>query len=160
MKAAIESWWKRLSTRERRLVAVMLALLVAVGSWLGVVRPIDLAQEAAEARQARAVEALVAVRTARADLARRGTAAAVPIDEPLLTFVGRSATEAGMPVSRLEGAGGNRVVLAVTAVRAPAFLGWVQRLEVRHGLVVESLEATRNVDSTIAAQATLRRAAD
>lgn len=157
MKAVIETWWRGLSDRERRLVAVMLVLLSIVIAWLGVIRPIDMALDRAQERHARALTALADVRAARADLAQLGQRPTPPLDEPLVTFVGRLASEAGLTLTNLEGQGTDRVALTVTAVRAPAFLGWVQNAEVRHGLVVDSLTATRNDDSTVAVQAVLRR---
>lgn len=159
MTAALLNWWNERSPREQRMLAVMIAVLVAVVAWLGVVRPIGLARDAAEARHARAVVALGKVRElgGRFDALRARPQPA--IDEPLVVFLGRSASEAGLPVERLEAEGSDRAVLTIMAVRPPAVFGWIQRVEVRHGLIVERLSATRNLDTTIAVQATFRRPA-
>lgn len=157
MKAVIETWWRQLSARERRLVSAMLVLLAVILSWLAVVRPLNSALARAEARHASALTALADLRAARADIERLAARPMPPADETLVTFVGRLATEAGMPLERLEGEGGDQVTLTVKAARPPALLGWVQGLEVRHGLIVERLALTRNDDATVSAQATLRR---
>jgi general secretion pathway protein M len=159
MTAALLNWWNERSLREQRLLAVMIAILVGVVAWLGVARPIAMARDAAEMRHARAVAALGKVRelSGRFDALRARPLPA--IDEPLVAFLGRSAGDAGLPVERLEAEGSDRAVLTVMAVRPPAVFGWIQRVEVRHGLIVERLSATRNPDTTIAVQATFRRPA-
>jgi general secretion pathway protein M len=157
MRAMIESWWRERTDRERRLLAVMLTLLAVVVGWLGVVRPLAIAQAEAEARHARAVVALADIRELQAQAERLGARPLLPVDASLVGFLERSAADAGLPVERLEAEGSERAVITVAAVRPAAFFGWAQRLEVRHGLIVDRLSATRNSDSTIAVQATFRR---
>lgn len=158
MMASLQTWWAGRTPREQRLLAVMIALFVFVFVWLGIIRPLGMARDAAEVRHARSVAALAQVRDlgGRLDAQRRRT---LPIDQPLATFLERSATDAGLPVERLEAEGADRAVLTIAAVRPPALFGWIQRVEVRDGLIVERLSATRNPDTTIAVQATFRRPA-
>lgn len=159
MIAAFLHWWNERSLREQRLLAVMIAILVAVVAWLGVARPIAQARDAAETRHARAVVALGEVRELGGRLDALRFRPQPAIDEPLVAFIGRSASDAGLSVERLEAEGSDRAVLTIMAVRPPAVFGWIERVEVRHGLIVEQLSATRNPDSTIALQATFRRPA-
>lgn len=159
MTANLKAWWAERSPREQKLLALMIALLAATIVWFGIVRPLGVARDAAEERHARAVVALGKLRElgGRFDAARgRGV---VPIGEPLVAFLGRDAGDAGLPVERLEAQGSERAVLTIAAVRPPALFGWVQRVEVRHGLIVERLTATRNPDTTIAVQITFRQPA-
>ena len=159
MTASFLAWWNGRSLREQRLLAAMIAMVVIVVAWLGILRPLAAARESAETRHARAVVALGQVRTlgGALDAARQRPTPA--IDEPLVAFLGRSAVDAGLPVERLEAEGTDRAALTIIAVRPPAVFGWIQRVEVRHGLMVERLSATRNPDNTIAIQATFRRPA-
>jgi general secretion pathway protein M len=159
MTPSFLNWWHGRSPREQRLLAVMAALFVIVLVWLGVLRPLAAAREAAEARHAGAVTALGQVREVGARLAAAHGRPTLPIDEPLVAYLGRSAGEAGLPVERLEAQGSDRAVLTVIAARPAAVFGWIQRIEVRDGLLVERLSATRNPDTTIAVQATFRRPA-
>ena len=159
MTTAFLNWWKGRSPREQRLLAVMFALLFAVVAWLGIVRPIAAARDAAEARHARAVVALGKVRELGGRIAAARSRGAVPINEPLAAYLDRSAGDAGLPVERLEAQGHDAASLTILAVRPTAVFGWIQRIEVRDGLIVERLSATRNPDTTIAVQATFRRPA-
>ena len=159
MTAALLHWWNERSLREQRMLALMVAILVAVVAWLGVARPIALARDAAETRHARAVVALGQVSEIGARLDALRSRPQPAIDEPLVAFIGRSAADAGLSVERLEAEGADRAVLTILAVRPPAVFGWIQRIEVRHGIVVERLSATRNPDTTVAVQATFRRPA-
>ena len=157
MTAAFLNWWNGRSAREQRLLAVMFALLAAVVVWLGIVRPIAAARDAAETRHARAVVALGQVRELGGRIAAARSRGAVTINEPLAAYLGRSAGDSGLPVKRLESEGADGASLTILAVRPTAVFGWIQRVEVRDGVIVERLSATRNPDTTIAVQATFRR---
>jgi general secretion pathway protein M len=159
MTATFLNWWNGRSPREQRLLAVMFLLLAVVIVWLGIVRPIAAARDAAEERHGRAVVALGKLRELGGRLDAARSRATPAIDEPLVSFLGRSAGDAGLPIERLEAEGGERAVLTIMAVRPPALFGWLQRVEVRDGLIVERLSATRNPDATIAVQVTFRRPA-
>jgi general secretion pathway protein M len=144
-------WWSARSEREQRLLLVMLALAVALGGWLLVVRPLADALDSARTRHAEAVIALAEAR-GRAELRRRvdvqaGAPALLPVDA-LLTG---SAAEAGFSNARIAGRGAGRAIVAIDSARAPVFFGWVRRLE-QSGLVVETLRAQANGDRTLAAE--------
>lgn len=158
MMTNFNAWWRERSEREQRLLAAMAVLLVLVVGWLGVIRPIAIAKAEARERHARAVVALAEVRGLRAQAqgTRRPT---LPLDETLAPFLARSAADAGLTLERLEAEGAHQARINIAAVRPTAFFGWAQRLEVRHGLVVQQLAAFRNADTTIAVQATIRRPA-
>lgn len=157
MTAMFMSWWRERSEREQRLLAAMAVLFAIVVGWLGIIRPISMAQADARERHARAVVALADLQELRAQSERVAARPALPLDETLAPFVTRSAADAGLTLERLEAEGPQQVKLNIAAVRPSAFFGWAQRLEVRHGLVVQQVAAFRNADTTVAVQATIRR---
>lgn len=159
MTASFLNCWGGRSPREQQLLAVMFGLLAIVVVWLGILRPLGAARDAAEARHARAVVALGKVREIGGRIQASRGRGALAIDEPLVAFLGRSAAVAGFTVERLEAEGAERAVLTIAAARPPAVFGWIQRVEVRDGLIVDRLSATRNPDSTVAVQVTFRRPA-
>ena len=159
MTTTFLNWWSGRSPREQRMLAVMFLLLAVVIVWLGIVRPIAAARDAAEERHARAVVALGKLRELGSRLDTARSRALPAIDEPLVGFLGRSAADAGLSVERLEAEGSERAVLVIMAVRPPALFGWLQRVEARDGLIVDRLSVTRNADATVAVQVTFRRPA-
>lgn len=155
--AGATAWWRKLTRREQLLVAIMLALLLTVGLWLGVLRPLAALREDVIARQATAATALAEVTDmSRQIRAARATAAA---QLPLLERVRSSADAAGLTLEQLEKAGDGSVTLRIGAVRSPALLGWLADLETRQGVVVERLSATRNEDASLAVDVALRNRA-
>lgn len=157
MSAMLKSWWRERTEREQRLLAVMAVLFAIVVGWLGVIRPISISKAEARERYARAIVALADLQELRMQAQRAEKRPALPLDETLAPFVTRSAAEAGLTLERLDAEGPQEVKLNIAAVRPAAFFGWAQRLEVRHGLVVQQVAAFRNADTTVAVQATIRR---
>lgn len=157
MTASLTSWWRERSEREQRLLATMAVLFIVVVGWMGILRPVAAAKAETRERHARAVVALAEVRELRLQSERAAKRPSLPLDESLAPFLTRSAAEAGMTVERVEAEGAHQAKLNIAAVRPAAFFGWVQRLEVRHGLAVQQLATFRNADTTVAVQATIRR---
>lgn len=157
MSAMLKSWWRERTEREQRLLAAMAVLFAIVVGWLGVIRPISISKADARERHARAIVALADLQELRTQAQRAEKRPALPLDETLAPFVTRSAAEAGLTLERLDAEGPQQVKLNIAAVRPAAFFGWAQRLEVRHGLVVQQVAAFRNADTTVAVQATIRR---
>lgn len=156
---AMKNWWRERSPREQRLLAAMAVLAVIVIGWLGIIRPLSLAKTDARERHARAVVALADLRELRLQSQNASARPALAVDEPLGPFVTRSAADIGLTLERIDAEGPNQVKINIAAVRPAAFFGWAQRLEVRHGLVVQQVAAFRNADTTVAVQATIRRPA-
>lgn len=159
MSPSLKNWWRERSDREQRLVAAMTVMLVIVIGWLGIIRPLGAATAEARERHARAVVALADLRSLRQQAERASKRPSLPPDELLAPFVARNAADAGLTVERFEAEGAHQAKLNIAAVRPSAFFGWAQRLEVRHGLVVQQVAAFRNADTTVAVQATIRRPA-
>jgi general secretion pathway protein M len=142
------TWWEARSARERRLLAVMFALLAIVAIWLVVIRPLADALDAAKLRHGAAV---VALAEARGRPAAVSAVAAGQAD----SIVAETAAAAGFTGIRIarQGAGGASV--ALDAARPQALFGWIAEME-RRGLVVERLRARANTDRTLAAEIGLR----
>ncbi|MFZ4687904.1 MAG: type II secretion system protein GspM [Polymorphobacter sp.] len=155
MMALIRPWWRDRSGREQWLVAIMAVLLVVVGAWLGVIRPLEAARARAETRLAAAAEGLGAVRTMTADIRQREARATPATALPMLERIETAVRSAGLTTQRLESSGDGRVMVDVSAVRPTAMLGWIAAQEAQ-GVVVERATITRNTDATVAAALTLR----
>lgn len=147
------AWWSARSPREQRLLAVMGALIALILVWLLVVRPLAGALDAAKARHAAAVAALAEAR-ARSPAARHAgpDRAAAPVAARLR----QSAAEAGFAAARIENAGPGQVSFAIDAARPPALFAWIAAIE-RSGIRVETLQARRNPDRTLRAEARFGR---
>ena len=141
-------WWEARSARERRLLAIMFALLAIVLAWLAVVRPLGDALEAARLRHDAAVAALAEARAARPAPAPAATG-------PADSIVAETAAAAGFAGARIARLGPARAVVAVDSARPQALFGWIAEME-RRGLVVERLRARANADRTLAAEIGLR----
>ncbi len=157
----MERWktlWDERSPRERWMLGVMFALLAAVVLWLGVVRPLDLAQRSAREALSEATDRNAAIR-AKAKLLKslpRGATAASS-GTPLDQFVGQSAGEAGLTLERAQAQGADRMDIAIASVRPVALFTWLAGLEAQ-GVRVETMSARPSPTAgSISVQAVLTR---
>lgn len=158
MMATLAPWWRERSQREQLLLAIMAALLLIVGLWLGVLRPLAAARDAAAERLALAETELGDVR-AMAEPLRRAEALARPqAQTPLIEQVRRRIAEAGLTAERVEAAG-DGVAVRIAAVKPVAILRWLAQAEGVDGMVVEQLQISRNSDDTLAVELALGRRA-
>jgi general secretion pathway protein M len=155
MSARLKALWLARTSRERWLLAVMLALVALVLVWLLVLRPLSDMLSAARQRHGEAVAALAEARSQAAAIAalekNRPAAFAGPID----AAVAAAAAQAGFQLSGLQPEGAGRVSLAIGAAKPQALFGWIGGLEAQ-GYIVQSLTATSNPDRTLSAQVVLR----
>ena len=148
-------WWRERSTREQRLIGLLIVIAVPILLWFGVVRPIGTAMQAATDHRNDAARDLDDVRTLADEITRESRADVSP-SPGALTDADKAASEAvGFTPLRVE-AQGETAVLSYEAVKPQAFFAWVAGLGKR-GLVVERLNAHPNADRTLAASITLRR---
>lgn len=152
--AAAMTWWRGLTRREQLLVAIMMVLLVVVGLWLGVLRPLAALDADIAARQTAAELALADVSSMGRQI--RAARQAPQASGPLLERVRLSGDAAGLTLEQLEKTGNGSVTLRIAAVRSPALLHWLAELESREAAVVERLSATRNEDASLAVDLALR----
>lgn len=152
----MKAWWRSRTLREQRLLLAMAGLAALVLAWVSVLRPLSDALSAARERYGAAVIAQAEASSQAAALQAAQTGRpAVLMTGSLDIMLNQSATEAGIPVQRVEPEGPNRSTVVIGAVRPQALFGWVRQMEGR-GLVVERMNATANSDQTIAVQATFR----
>lgn len=150
---SLRAWFEGRSSRERRLILVMLALAALTIVWGGIIRPVGDALAGARTRHADAVLRLGETQ-ARVDavrLAGRGQPSAVPLADD----VRARAADAGLALASVEPQGPDRVRVAVQAARPGPLTGWLARLESR-GLLVDQAAYTVNPDRTVGATLTLR----
>jgi len=151
-RSAFPAWWETRSRRERRLLTLLAALVLAMGVWFGLIAPLRAAERAAAERHARAVERLAAVgaaaREAQALQAARGSTGG----RPLAAVVTQGALQAGVPIARqgLETGGG--LTVGVDAADPGAFFRWIAVLARDHGVSVEALEMTRTPGGAVRAR--------
>ena len=157
MMAVLMPWWRDRTLRERWLLAIMAVLLAGLLLWLGALRPLAAAREAAQARGQRALASLAQVERQAQSIR---TAAGRPASTmPLAEQVSARLSAAGLAAEQLSASGDGRVSVRLAAVRAPVLLGWLAALQAGDGLIVERLDARRNSDGSVMADISLRRAA-
>jgi general secretion pathway protein M len=153
MIATLLLWWQARSARERRLIAMMLALAAGLLLWVGVYRPVNAALEDARVRHEQAVANFGAIK-ARVDLLGRNdtaTLSATITPEALVSAIAEEGFVAEPPRSL----GPGKVELRVSSARATALLGWLARLEAG-GVRVETAQvAPASGMDTVAMQAVL-----
>lgn len=157
MSDTIKTWWRTRTLREQRLLLAMAALLALALAWLLVLRPLNDALATARERHGAAVLALAQARE-RVALARGPAPGRTQLDlggGTLDTLLSGTASEAGIPVARVDRESATQATAVINAVRPQALFAWVRQMEGR-GLIVERLRATANSDQTIAAEITFR----
>lgn len=148
MIALLAPWWQARSRREQWLLAVMLALLAGLLLWLGLFRPLALAQARAVDRLATASSGLAEVQALAPLLRGAGT----PANRPAaLARLEARLKASGVTSERLELAPDGQVSLSIAAIRGQPLLALVAALEGQDGLVVTRLTARRNDDGSVAA---------
>lgn len=133
------AWWNGRSARERWMLGVLAALMVGVGLWLGVLKPLDAWADRAASDQTRALQNRAAVDRALAEMAAIKTNPAPRANRPLEALINETASAAGLSIDRLEPdpAGGMRV--AIEGGQANVVFPWIAQLQVEHGVAAQSL---------------------
>lgn len=140
--SSVAAWWDGRSLRERRMLAIMGALVLGVVGWLGVVRPLD-GWQADQARARVAAERqLVQIRTA---VAQRGARPTEAVD--LQALVASTATAAGVQPT-LGMSEGGRLGFRLDRVTTAQAFGWLAALE-QGGARIEELGVVENADGTL-----------
>jgi general secretion pathway protein M len=149
-------WWDARSPREQALLAGAAALALGLVLWAALLAPAAAYAERERARAAQATQALGDVRQLAGQAAggsRRAARAAR--SESVQLLVARRAGEAGLSLASLEAPDGGRATLAIEAVRPVVLFAWLDALEARDGVRVETLAIARNDDASLAVRATL-----
>lgn len=142
LSSSLAAWWDGRSLRERRMLAVMGALVLGVVGWLGAVRPLDgWRGDQARARVA-AERQLVQIQTAVAQGGARPTGT---VD--LQALVASTASAAGVQPTLGMSEGGRLGFRLDRATTAQAF-GWLAALE-EGGARITELGVVENPDGTL-----------
>lgn len=149
----LELWFSGRTLRERRMLMVMAALLLATVVWLGVVRPVLAWRAAANDRAAAAAVTLAEVRAAVASLGPP-RAPAQPSAEGLDPLIRRTAEAAGLEVVTAMSPSG-RLGFQLSRVRSGPLFAWLAALETDHRLTVCSLGVVENADATLNVEGSL-----
>lgn len=151
--SAFPAWWATRTPRERGLLAVMAALILAIGLWYGVVAPILGAQAAAEERHTRAVKRLLAVSASAQEVqALQGAAVAGPSGRALAAAVTQTALANGVTLSQQTLAASGGLAVTVESVDPGSAFRWIAALQRDHEVGVAALSLARNADRTLRLQ--------
>ena len=140
--SSVAAWWDGRSLRERRMLAVMGALVLGVVAWLGVARPLDGWQADQARARAAAERQLVQIQTA---VAQRGARSTEAVD--LQALVASTATAAGVQPT-LGMSEGGRLGFRLDRVPTAQAFGWLAALE-QGGAHIEELGVVESPDGTL-----------
>jgi general secretion pathway protein M len=151
----LTEWWFGRSSRERLLLAVMLALLAVVVIWYGAVQPLRQgAAAAAEARAAAAASLARAEAMAARIQALQARSGATRTPEAFETLVADTAAKAGVVLDRRQRDGA--VLTVWTDSGDPkTYFGWLSRLQHDNGVSVTSFTAIPGPGGRMQMQAAL-----
>ena len=129
----------------------MMAFLIIVIGWLGVLRPLDTGLAQARAEQELAIIRLERVRSDALALEAGGTAAT----DSAQALVSRLADQAGFSPTRLDPGAEGRVLTGLASAKPVALTRWLEALDAQ-GVFVEQISIRPNSDATLAVDATFR----
>jgi general secretion pathway protein M len=139
------AWWTGREPRERVLLAVLGALMLAVVVWYGVWAPLNGWAVSARDRQAEAAASLVQAERAQAEIARfeqmrggKGNATAQALTQ--------SAAQAGVIVNKVEPIAGGGLTVWTNPAEPTALFGWLASVRRELGVGVRQLEAQKEGD--------------
>ncbi len=143
-------WWDQRSSREKRMLALMIALAGGLVVWAAVIRPVSIWREEAASRRERAAAELVEVATAVRVLPQPSSPADGRLAdaggiEPILR---RTAEAAGLQITTGMASSGH-LGFRVSRAASPAVFGWLAMLKTDHGLDPFSLSVVENTDATL-----------
>ena len=156
MIVQVREWVAARTRRERRLLALMLAIALPVLAWLLVVRPLDAAHDAALERHQEAVDRNGRVRMLAAAAASAPAAAAATGGPELALVVTDSAAQAGLTLDSSDPLGPDAVAVGIARASASAAMQWLSALEGR-GIAVEELRMVPGQDGSVSVNARLVR---
>ncbi len=141
----MKAWWAGLQLRERRLLLLAAAMMLALGYWMLLLRPLAVAR--ADSRVA--VESLEKARAeafaqAEAILAARVVAAPRPV-RSLFALVDSSARQAGLMTAqtRVEPLAEDRVRVTMDGVNFDQMAAWIEGLDRDEGVDISEWSVDR-----------------
>ena len=133
--------WRSLSQRERRVLSIggAIALVLFI---LAVVLPLDRGVARLSHSVARKQADLAWMRSVAPQLAASGPAPSAT-DEPLIVLVNESARQTGLALSGTGPSGNGGLSVQMRQVPFDSVIGWLARLQQRHGVQVQSASIRR-----------------
>jgi len=159
MLATFRSWWDNHGTGEKRLMAALAVIALAIFLWLGIWRPVSGGLAAGWERQSVALDRYASVRAKVAELKRRPPARRQGEHVPLDQLISQSAAEAGFTLDRATQQGEGRMSVNIASARVGPLLGWLSGLE-QAGVTVQTISVVPGAtQGTVAVQAMFAEAA-
>lgn len=156
MIVRVTLWYGGRSTREQRLILLMLVIALPLLAWLLVVQPLGRAYDAALDRHLQSVDRNGRVR-ALAEGARTGvTAAAAAPAQDLGMLVTESAGRAGLAVAANESSGAGLADVTIAQAPAAVAMQWLRELETG-GVSIEELRMAPAGQGLVSVSARLER---
>lgn len=152
---AARQWWLSRTDRERVLLGVMLAAVLGVLGWYGIISPLRDAVEAGQVRVETAARRLASLKAmARVNAPQPGGGAATP-----QAVVEASAAKAGVPIARRRQDANGQFTIWIAAIDARTLLPWVAAVEREGGVKVADFTASRLDGGVVEAEITFAGAA-
>lgn len=159
MIESLKTRWLALTARERWMLGLGTAVVLAAAIWYALVMPLAHSRAAAQERAAAARSQHVrAVSDAAAIEAERARRQGMDLSRPLEQTALELAASAGLSVERHDVADDGSVTVHITGAGTGALFGWLAALENGAGIGASNASMVRG-DAGLDAQVTLSRAA-
>lgn len=152
-RSAFPIWWASRTPRERGLLGVLAALILAIAFWYGLVAPLRRAETAAQDRHDRALARLLAVSASTEEVAALQARANGPSGGGLSGAVAQTALANGVTISQQTLGPAGDLAVTVAAADPAATFRWIASLQRDQGIGVLALALNRNPDRTLRLQA-------
>ncbi|WP_395670999.1 type II secretion system protein GspM [Phenylobacterium sp.] len=149
----MRAWFESKTPREKVLLAVMAAALLAFALWFGLFRPLAQARAGAERRFELAAREAAAVQAASARLKSLPRPAQGRAADPARA-VSETAAAEGLNLSRVEPDPAGGVQVAVNAVAPMRLFPWLASLQADHGVTPRHLTVIKDEQGTLSVDAT------
>ncbi len=146
----MSSFLENVSEREKWLLTIMVVLMVFVGGYLAVYRPLVAAEAASERSLLTAEHVYRTVEQAARLSEQAGENSSATAkrndDRPIRVIAAVEARQAGVNISRIQPGEGGSVTIWIDAVAPQTFYNWAVSLQEKYGLSPQkvSLEKTNN----------------
>lgn len=142
--AQVQPWWRTRNTRERLMLAVMVASLAAFALWFGLLWPARALRDSSRDGYDRAVLQLREVQASADWISAIEQASPTgPQSRPASRILLDSAAAAGIGVSRQRQDGGDRFVVEIDSVPSQVLFTWLDALRREHGFAPQTLKVER-----------------
>lgn len=151
------AWWDGRTRREQILVGAMLALILGLILWYGVIAPIHAWKADAEDRRLAASTDLALVEADLARLNADASGAPVGSGEPIEPLLNRTAEAVSLVIDRQQAEADGAQTVWLTGAAPTALFSWIADLETTHGVTVSNITVLKSAaGSGLDAQASFR----